>query len=286
MTNDQDHARLKRLAGFYALGALTSSDRALFEEHMETCRSCVDEVMSLLPVSHLLTRAVPYYEPPPELKERVYYSVTGTPPAKDVDDFQVRSGKTSTVTVPSNKSGIGRILANLMVLIFLAAAIGIGWYASQQVNLVQALKENLDAANQRATISELQAAAAQQITREANERTNIFSASDLVTMSLVSQPAAPDARARVHWSAKNGVLLTVSGLPSVPAGLTYHLWFVPAMTPLSGGPLPIDDAGRIAARVDPPNGVTELVPVAITLEPVGARETPSGEVYFLGRPAM
>ena len=40
------------LAGLYALGALNADERNDFETHIETCQSCVDEVMTLLQVSH------------------------------------------------------------------------------------------------------------------------------------------------------------------------------------------------------------------------------------------
>ena len=39
------------LAGLYALGALNADERNDFETHIETCQNCVDEVMTLLPVS-------------------------------------------------------------------------------------------------------------------------------------------------------------------------------------------------------------------------------------------
>ena len=55
------------------------------EEHIELCRGCVDEVMSLLPVAHVLTRAVPYHDPPPRLRARVIQAIPGAPPAAPVD---------------------------------------------------------------------------------------------------------------------------------------------------------------------------------------------------------
>ena len=58
------------LAGLYALGALNADERKDFETHIETCQNCVNEVMKLLPVSHALTRAVPYHEPSVQLIEK------------------------------------------------------------------------------------------------------------------------------------------------------------------------------------------------------------------------
>ena len=286
MTTDPAHAPFDGLAGLYAVGALNADDRRAFEEHIELCRGCVDEVMSLLPVAHVLTRAVPYHDPPPRLRARVIQAITGAPPAAPVDDLPLQRPSDPMDKPRQKGGGVGRALFNLAAVLCLVAAGGLGWYASQQVNLARALEENRDAANQRAILAELQVATAQQVTRESSQRADILAAGDLVTMTLAGQPAAPDASARIHWSADHGAVLTATGLPPVPAGQTYHLWFVPAASPVSGGPLTLDDgdAGRIFAAVQAPDGVTVPVPMAVTLEPDVVGEAPSGEVYLLGRP--
>lgn len=284
MTTGSAHAPFEGLAGLYAVGALNANDRRSFEKHIELCRSCVGEVMSLLPVAHVLTRAVPYHDPPFELRDRVIQAITGVSSAAKANDptFKKISGTTDR---PRRKgSRVGRVLFNLSAVLCLAIAGGLGWYASQQVNLARALQENLDVANNRAILAELQAATAQQVARESSQRADILAAEDLVMILLESQPAAPDARGRAYWSAGRGIVLTAMGLPPVPPGRTYHLWFVPATNPVSGGSLSLDNAGRIAATVHAPDGVTAPVPMAVTLEPNEAGAAPSGEVYFLGRP--
>ena len=47
----------------------------------------------------------------------------------------------------------------------------------------------------------------------------------------------------------------------------------------------MDEAGGIAAVVTLPEGVTEPVPMAVTVEPSGGVEMPTGPVYLLGRPS-
>ncbi len=180
------------LAGLYAVGALNADDRRAFEEHIELCRGCVDEVMSLLPVAHVLTRAVPYHDPPPRLRARVIQAITGAPPAAPVDHLPLQRPSDPIDKPRQQGGGVGRALFNLAAVLCLVAAGGLGWYASQQVNLARALEENLDAANQRAILAELQVASAQQVARESSQRADILAAGDLVTMTLAGQPAAPD----------------------------------------------------------------------------------------------
>ena len=272
------------LAGLYALGALNADERKDFETHIETCQNCVNEVMKLLPVSHALTRAVPYHEPPVQLRKRVIKSITRVSSGADSDHHKINKSQQHTVQSKPRQTNSRRVLFNMSAVIFLVAAGGFGWYASQQVNFARSLEENLDAANERAVLAETQSEAALRLARESDQRADLFSADDLIPMPLTAQPAAPNAQARVFWSAEHGIVLTITGLPPAPAGRAYHLWFVPVANPVSGGPLTIDPAGRTTTDVEAPDGVLAPVPVAITLEPEGEMMNPTGEVYFLGRP--
>lgn len=269
------------LAGLYALGALNADERKDFETHIETCQNCVDEVMALLPVSHALTRAVPYHEPPVQLRERVTQSITGVSSAENSD-----RNKSQPRTVQSNSSQTKnrRFLFKMLAMILLVAAGALGWYASQQVNFARSLEENLDAANQRAILAETQTDAALQLLRESSQQADLFSSDNLIPMRLTAQPAAPNAQGRVFWTGTNGIALTVTGLPPAPVGRAYHLWFVPVDTPVSGGPLTLDSTGRVMTNIEAPDEVVVPVAVAITLEPEGDMINPTGEVYFLGRP--
>jgi len=269
------------LAGLYALGALDADERKDFEKHIETCQNCVNEVMTLLPVSHALTRAVPYHEPSLQLRKRVVQSLTGV---SSDEDFDRNKSQPHTVQSNAGRTNNRRFLFNVSAMIFLVAAGGLGWYASQQVNFARSLEENLDAANQRAILAETQTEAALQLARESNERADLFSSDVLITMPLTAQPTAPNAKGRVFWSNTTGIVLTVTGLPPAPAGRTYHIWFVPVETPVSGGPLTLDSTGRVITTVEAPSEVVAPVPVAVTLEPEGNMTNPTGEVYFLGRP--
>ena len=104
------------------------------------------------------------------------------------------------------------------------------------------------------------------------------------TLELGGQPSAPEARGRLFWSATGGALLATTGLPPLPPGRIYQLWLIPEATPISAALLSVDAAGRAMATVTPPEGVTERVPAAVTLEPAGGAASPGGEVYLLGRP--
>ena len=77
------HTRLTREAGdraaLYALGGMLGDDASHFEQHLETCDTCREEVSSLRSVVNDLLRAAPETEPSPGLRERVLERVRRKP---------------------------------------------------------------------------------------------------------------------------------------------------------------------------------------------------------------
>ena len=166
----------------------------------------------------------------------------------------------------------------------LVVAVGLGLVAARRTNLATALQENLDAANTQARIAELETAAARRTADELRAGARVLTAADVQMIDLEGQPPAPDSRGRLFWSASAGGLFTATGLPPVPPGRVYQLWLIPEATPLRAALLSADPEGHAMAAVTLPEGVAEPVPAAITLEPADGAESPSGDVYLLGRP--
>ena len=166
----------------------------------------------------------------------------------------------------------------------LVVVAGLGSFAARQVNLATALQENLDAANTQARIAELETAAAQQVADGLREGARVLTAADVQPLDLDGQPVAPGARGRLFWSASEGGLLTATGLPPAPPGRVYQVWLILDATPMNVAALTANAAGSVIAPVTVPEGMTEPVPAAVTLEPAGDVTTPSGDVYLLGRP--
>ena len=185
----------------------------------------------------------------------------------------------------AQKKGRRRTLQALAAGLFAAAA-GIALWGSREEaqHLATALQENLDAANTQARIAELETAVALRTADALRDGARVLTATDVRTLDLTGQPAAPDARGRLFWSAGEGGLLTATGLPPAPPGLVYQLWLIPDTTPVRAALLQVDAEGRAMAAATTPDGVTEPVPAAVTLEPAGGAATPGGDVYLLGRP--
>jgi anti-sigma-K factor RskA len=66
--NTRDHISYREEIGAYLLGALTDLERQAFEQHLEGCAECREEVERLRPAAEVLPRSVEQVEPPPSLK--------------------------------------------------------------------------------------------------------------------------------------------------------------------------------------------------------------------------
>jgi anti-sigma-K factor RskA len=64
----REHVTYREEIGAYLLGALTDAERQAFEEHLEVCAECREEVERLRPAAEVLPRSVDPIEPPPSLK--------------------------------------------------------------------------------------------------------------------------------------------------------------------------------------------------------------------------
>ena len=205
------------------------------------------------------------------------------PPHRQAPTVEKANPGMQEATPTVQQRGGRRGLVLLAAAGFVVAA-GLGLFAARQANFATALQENLDAANTQARIAELETAAARRIADELRGSARVLAATDVQTLDLAGQPAAAEARGRLYWSPGEGGVVTVTGLPEVPPGRVYQLWLIPDTTPTSAALLEIDPEGRAMAVVTPPEGMTALVPAAVTLEPSGGTASPGGDVYLLGRP--
>jgi anti-sigma-K factor RskA len=113
------------LAGAYALDALDAAERARFERHLTTCRTCPDEVRGFAATATELGLAAAV-TPPPALKGRVLADVAALEGARAVDaeiagllsapDALVASAATSaggTATVVASRGAAAMVFTSV-----------------------------------------------------------------------------------------------------------------------------------------------------------------------------
>ncbi|MGB6555571.1 MAG: anti-sigma factor [Candidatus Binataceae bacterium] len=107
---------------------------------------------------------------------------------------------------------------------------------------------------------------------------------DTKLMHLAGMPAAPKAAAMLALSPSNHTaLLQVTGLPVTPADKVYEVWWIGKKSgPMRAGTF--TPAAQGTSSVDltmPPEGEL-LLASAVTLEPAGGTDKPTGSMYLKG----
>lgn len=282
--SSQGHEPFDGLAALYAAGALNGRERTAFHSHLEVCVECVREVKSLLPVTHGLLQIAPPVKPPVKLRTRVLSQVTG---AKSPRSRQPAAPPTATAHPPGATDALARKPGVLFWLasVFAIAVSGVGgWYIAELDSRVTDLQAALDLATLQAEIRELEVAAADLEAAEHRAVLALVTAPDVQQLALAGQPLAPRASARVFWNGTGGLTLLATGLPPLPTGDLYQLWFVGPDAPVSAALVAPDPNGNATIRLTVPGSVTMPMAMALTIEPAGGVSTPTGDVYLLGRP--
>ena len=160
---------------------------------------------------------------------------------------------------------------------------GLGWYAAQNVNEARDLRAQLEDATLQVRVANLDAATSRQLTEEMRGRADALAALDVTSMELEGQAGAENAFGRAYLSMSRGVVITALNMPPLPPGQAYQVWFVLPEDPVSAGFARVDAAGRLFESLDSAPDTAQLLAVAVTMEPEGGVETPSGNVLLLGR---
>jgi hypothetical protein len=215
------------------------------------------------PILQGLGQAVPQVEPSADLRARVLAAASTRARANAVSSRPV-------------------FLPWLAAAASLALAIGATIYAGQLRSRIGLLEAELRDARARADASERLVVDAQRTAAGAQASVAVLTAPDVARVDLAGQPVAPQASARAFWSRSRGMVFTASNLPPLPAGRTYQLWVVTAQAPISAGLLTPDTAGNVSETFNTSPTIPQPVAIAVTIEPAGGVEAPTGERYLIG----
>ena len=267
-------------AALYALGALGKAERSRFEAHLEASLDGVREVKSLLPVAHLLPQTAVPVDPPPALRERVLREVAGWTPAPDAPPGPAPAK--SPPAAPS-KSGLGPLFW-LVALLLVAGAGGGGSYVAALHRQIADLRADAQSANTRADILELEATVADLEAARRDEVIAIAIDPTVRSLTLAGQPLAPVGAGRALWTESGSMAFLATGLPPLPEGATYQIWFVtPEAAPVPAALVIPEAGGNATVTLQLPEGVTPAA-MAVTIEPAGGASQPTGDVYLLSEP--
>lgn len=247
MTNADVHA----LAGAYALDALEPAETADFEEHLQSCGSCRDEVRSLRGAAGALAFDVAE-TPPPSLRSSVLAGISQVRPLPPVGDAPAVAQPASASPVDELfEARERRARRRSPWLVGVAAALAL--VAGGAVVRTVQLNDELGSVSQQAA-----------------EVTAVLTAPDATTTST---GVTTGGRAAVVSSASLGKsVLVTDGLAPAPTGSTYQIWYLSdAGAPASAGFVPAGERSAVVLQGD----LGAADGVGVTLEPEGGSPAPT-----------
>ncbi|WP_354637446.1 anti-sigma factor [Kitasatospora camelliae] len=237
---------LHALTGAYATHALPEPERAAFERHLAECPACTQEVAEFHATLARLGSAQALV-PPPGLKAQVMAGI---------GEIRQLPPVTDPVGPAPRPARLGRRWPRLALAACLALACGLGAVAVQQHN--EAARAGAEASRLRD-----QQASFNRLLTSPDART--------------STAASGAAVGTVVWSpSRSQAAFLATGLPALPQGRTYELWFNDSGTMRPAGLLPAGDGQLLlTGRID------GAVGVGVTVEPSGGSAHPTGQPLML-----
>jgi anti-sigma-K factor RskA len=264
------HDRLLDQLEEYACGYLAPHERDEIDRHVATCAECARRLRELTAIADDLARTVEPMQPSPELKQRVLATLA---------DLSQEPPAVAPHPVPrSTTSRAQPLLAAAAVALVVLGAL-----------LYSAVQRERDAAARLAEARAGQAglqARLDAVRDQADRVTAILTADDMRPIPLAAPPGQAAAVARAYWSPTQGLLLVADDLPEPPPGRVYQVWIIggAGSAPVSAGLLGDLRPRRGMLLVPPPDPVsgTANVTVAVTDEPPGGLDAPSGAMRLIG----
>ncbi|HEX8767315.1 MAG TPA: anti-sigma factor [Jatrophihabitans sp.] len=228
---------LNVLAGAYALDALDDDERAVFEQHLQSCAECAQEVRGLRAAAAELSH-LNEVSPPPQLRAAVLGAVARSRPLPPL----VEAARESNVRPLRRSQRLWQGVAAACALIAIAVS---AWGYSEHRQAQQAARGSvvqslLDAPDVRATTTAM----------KQGQGTLIYSRRE------------------------RRLVLIGRGMPTLPANQTYQLWLMTETgAPVSGGVFRPDQAGNV--EVPASGNLDGVDQMGISIEPAGGSAQPT-----------
>jgi anti-sigma-K factor RskA len=274
------HEDYKELLAAYALEALDAEDARALRMHLKECADCSSETIEWEATAALIALNANPLEPSPTTRERILASVraeTVNKVSREVDQTsQPRVGSSSSKVMPfeGQRRNIWTSLGSFGAIAAAIALVGLS------LSLLMLWRQNRS----------LQAEVARMQTEKqhADETLEHYRAfREMLTSpnarmaSLAGTSVAPGAHAMLAYDKTGKAMLMATGLPAAPAGKAYQLWFIMDNKKMPGKVFTTDAKGNGNLQDEIPAVAIGSAIFAITLEPAGGAQAPTGAVYLL-----
>ncbi|HEX6045450.1 MAG TPA: anti-sigma factor [Pyrinomonadaceae bacterium] len=246
------HEDYKAMLPARALSALDAGEAQALNQHLAECAECREELASWERTASALALDAKPMEPSPEVRQRIMSAVREEKDTRDEKHARADNDARVLPFAPVRRNVWRSLGAIAAVVLFLALLVGLVVLWQQNRTL-----------------------------RQQNELANILSEPGSRLTELKGTAQASTATAKLAYARDGRALLLATNLPPAPAGKEYQLWFIVGSNPpLPGKSFAPDSAGRSTLRDKVPRQALDSAVFAITLEPAGGVDAPTGQIYL------
>ena len=272
----------RELLAANALTALDAEDARTLDAHLESCADCRSGISAWQDTAAFIALDAKPIEPSAQLRERILASVRAEGRAQSSPN-----DRAERLVPPRPSRGGSKVLAferpqrdvwaSLRSFGAIAATLVFG---ALIISLLVLWQQN------RATQKELARLATEMQRTKAqldHERAvvELVTSPDAHMAKLAGTKDAPGAHAMLAYDKDGHAMLMAKGLPAVPKGMAYQLWYIKDNKKMPGKVFTPDDAGNGILEDQIPAVARDAGIFAITLEPESGVQVPTGSIYLL-----
>jgi anti-sigma-K factor RskA len=256
-----------------ALTALDAEGNRLLDAHLRSCANCRLEMGQWEETAAFLALEAAPLEPSPQVRERILASVRAEGRAKLTRNGAEATPDPNVVPRDSNVLAFERPPRNVWSSFGSFGAIAaILVFAALIISLLMLWQQNQAI---RAEVARLSA----QLDRE-HALVQLLTSPDGHMAKLTGTEVAPAAHAMLAYDKDGQAMLMAKGLPAAPAGKAYQLWYIVGGKPMPGKMLAADPEGNAMLEDQIPAAARSGAVFAVTLEPEGGMQLPTGAIYL------
>lgn len=273
------HEDYKELLAAKALTALDAEDARSLDTHLESCVECRAEIYEWEQTAAFIALDAGALEPSPQVRDLILASVRaeGASKAKRNDERAATSAASDVSRVLPFEQPRRNVWTSLGSFGAIAATL---LFVGLLVSLVTLWQQNRSTTVELARLSSQMEETKDQLER-ARAVVALLTSPGARMTELAGTNAAPGAHAMLAYDKSGHAMLMAKGLPAAPSGKAYQLWFIKDGKKMPGKVFTTDAAGNGSVEDQIPEVALGSAVFAITLEPAGGVQVPTGAVYLL-----
>ena len=241
------HQDYKEMIPARALSALDAADARALNDHLADCDECRRELQEWEATAAAMAVSANPMEPSPKVRERILSEI------RNESDSQVIPFRSATRNIWTSFGSLGAIAAVILVTALIAGLVVL-WRQKSETQ--------------------------RQLAR-ANEFFELVTTPGAKVTRLDGVDLGAGATAKLAYDKNGHAMLMADRLPAVPEGKAYQLWFIVGNNPpMPGKTFVPDDTGQGTLKDQMPATAIDSAIFAITVEPAGGVEAPTGPIYL------